>query len=67
MGITRAVVPNRFSQPATNDARPLSCSLTSGQKKAIFAATLGTVVEWTDWLLLFSARQSVFPCQRGNR
>jgi MFS transporter, MHS family, alpha-ketoglutarate permease len=51
MGITRAVVPNQFSQTGTNDARPLSFSLTSGQKKAIFAATLGTVVEWTDWLI----------------
>jgi MFS transporter, MHS family, alpha-ketoglutarate permease len=50
MGITRAAVPNQSSQPA-NDVRSLSFSLTPGQRKAIFAATLGTVVEWTDWLI----------------
>jgi MFS transporter, MHS family, alpha-ketoglutarate permease len=49
MDIAQTTVSNRLSRPATIDTR--TPSLTSGQKKAILAATLGTVVEWTDWLI----------------
>jgi hypothetical protein len=65
MGIPRAAVPNQSSQHA-KDARPLSFSLTFGQKKAILAATLGTVVEWTLAHLrhlLVSAHRSILPSQ----
>jgi MFS transporter, MHS family, alpha-ketoglutarate permease len=49
MDTAQTTVSNRLSRPATTDTR--TPSLTSGQKKAILAATLGTVVEWTDWLI----------------
>jgi MHS family alpha-ketoglutarate permease-like MFS transporter len=49
MDIAQTTVSNQSSRPVTIDTR--TPSLTSEQKKAILAATLGTVVEWTDWLI----------------
>jgi MFS transporter, MHS family, alpha-ketoglutarate permease len=49
MDLAHATTSAQLSRPATIDTRIRS--LTSGQKKAILAATLGTVVEWTDWLI----------------
>jgi MFS transporter, MHS family, alpha-ketoglutarate permease len=49
MNVAQTTISDQLSRPATIDAS--ARSLTPEQKKAILAATLGTVVEWTDWLI----------------
>jgi MFS transporter, MHS family, alpha-ketoglutarate permease len=49
MDMARTSTSGQLSRPATVVER--APSLTSTQKRAILAATLGTVVEWTDWLI----------------